>query len=239
MAARKKKTIEKHEPRFRRPRVWSNRQLKRFAKFFQGDVVNVSAGDDVDKEGAHYKDYFTNAISYSLTNYGGASYRGFQARPNEIQLDLTADVPEKLRGKHDVVFNHTTLEHIFEVRTAFHTICALSKDIVILIVPFLQVQHENEGYQDFWRFTPTCLRRMFDEEGFTVLYEAANNTFNTSVYLFIIASRTPERWTGILPAYKPLGPIGTSCGSVPSLKVILSLFADWIRARLKRRAAQK
>ena len=41
------------------------------------------------------------------------------------------------------MFNHTTLEHIFEVNTAFDNMCAMSNDVVILVLPFAQVQHET------------------------------------------------------------------------------------------------
>ena len=123
--------------KFRLPRLWSNAEIRKFAPLFQGDVVNVSAWKDVDKEGRKYRDYFTKARSYSITNYN-ADARGLQGVDGEIFLDLTAPLPAELKGKFDVVFNHTCLEHIFEVEKAFENLCLMSSDVVITVVPFLQ-----------------------------------------------------------------------------------------------------
>lgn len=62
--------------KFRIPRIWSNRELKKFAKLFRGTVVNVSGWKDNDKEGANYREYFINASEYWITNYKSEA-RGF------------------------------------------------------------------------------------------------------------------------------------------------------------------
>lgn len=219
------------DQRYRNPRIWSNEELKQIANLFTGDVVNVSAGDDVDKQGSTYSEYFLNASSYTITNFGGATYRGFQCRQNEIELDLTINLPEDLKGKYDVVFNHTTLEHIFDVHKAFHNLCELSHDIVILVIPFCQIQHENEGYLDYWRFTPTCVRKLFRNEGLEVIYEAANDIFNTSVYLFFVASKLPQKWTGHLPACKSIDVAGSWVGQTVSISSAFQLLIQSFRAK--------
>jgi len=165
----------------------------------------VSAWDDRDKEGGHYKDYFVNASSYSYTNYRG--YKGFQGQENEYLLDLTTDLPENLRQRFDVVFNHTTLEHIFDIGKACSNLCAISRDIVIVVVPFAQVQHETDDWKDFWRLTPTCLRRLLGQNGLTVVYEVESPHRNSGVYLLAVGSRHPERWEERLP---PRGPISVA-----------------------------
>lgn len=175
----------------RLPRLWSNRELARFAAWFPGAVVNVSAWKDEDKAGRHYRDYFTAATSYTLTNYQ-PEMRGFQGTPGEIFLDLTAPLEPNLVRGFDVVFNHTTLEHVYEVQTAFRNLCALSRDVVIVVAPFLQPYHGTYG--DYWRFTPLALRRMFTEVGFTPLYLSFNSHRAAAVYLFAIASSQPDRW---------------------------------------------
>jgi hypothetical protein len=48
------------------------------AHFFTGNVCNVSAWRDQDKQGGTYKEYFSNAKSYSVTNYHDSEARGFQ-----------------------------------------------------------------------------------------------------------------------------------------------------------------
>lgn len=196
--------------KFRLPRIWSNRVLRELGGLFEGDVVNVSAWDDRDKEGGFYRDYFPRASSYHLTNFSGT--RGFAGRPNEHLVDLTGELPEDLRRRFDVALNHTTLEHIYEVRVAFRNLCDLSRDIVIVVVPFAQMQHESESYQDFWRFTPTCLRRMFAENGMEVVYEAESDTRRAAVYLAAVGARHPERWHD-LPEHRSLHDSGAWIGA--------------------------
>lgn len=176
---------------FRLPRVWSNRELDKYAHLFKGDIVNVSGWKDIDKEGKRYRDYFFNASSYTITNYK-AEARGFQGYRDEIFLDLEQELPKKLYQRFDVAFNHTTLEHIFNIQTAFANVCNLSKDIVILVLPFLQQYHSSYG--DYWRFTPLAIRRMFQDNGFGVIFQSYNSNKMSSVYVFTIASRNPEKW---------------------------------------------
>jgi len=102
----------------RLPRLWSNRELEKYAHLFQGKVVNVSGWKDIDKDGRYYRDYFIGADSYTITNYKSEA-RGFQGIEGELFLDLEEDLPENLISEFDVVFNHTTLEHIYEARKAF------------------------------------------------------------------------------------------------------------------------
>lgn len=183
--------------RFRLPRIWSNGELNKLAYLFHGDIVNISAWKDEDKQGGKYRDYFVNAKTYSITNYPGV--RGYAGRDGEIFLDLEADLPDELKLKFDLCYNHTTLEHIFDMKTAFASICDMSRDAVILVLPFSQQQHENESYKDYWRFTPTAIRALFMANGFTVVYESQNDHRNAAIYLFVMASRHPEKWVELLP----------------------------------------
>ena len=192
-------------------RHWSNREIRRIADHFRGEMVNVSAWDDRDKQGGHYRDYFSHCASYSLTNFPG--YRGFAGRPGEIELDLTTDLPADLVSRFDVVFNHTTLEHIFEVRKAFANLCRMSRDAVIVVVPFSQVQHESGDWGDFWRFTPTCLRALFAENGLEVVYEAESPHKNSAIYLLFVGSRHPTRYQAVLPRYRKVATAGSWMGA--------------------------
>ena len=132
--------------RFRLARSWSNDELRRIAPLCAGDVANVSGWEDRDKEGRLYRSYFTGAASYTLTNFPGE--RGFAGREGELLLDLGGELPPALEQRFEVVFNHTTLEHIFEVRRAFANLCRLSRDLVIVVVPFAQEQHETASFGD-------------------------------------------------------------------------------------------
>jgi hypothetical protein len=182
---------------FRITWIWSNREIRRLAPLFTGDIVNVSAWDDRDKEGGYYKEYFSNASGYYCTNYSGD--RGYQQKENEFLVDLTKDVPEGLERRFDVVFNHTILEHIFEVRTAFKNLCEMTRDIAIVIVPFSQAQHEKESYKDYWRFTPSCIRELFKKNGLEVVYEAESKHKKAAIYLLFVASRNPQKWKEQMP----------------------------------------
>jgi len=181
--------------KFRRARIWSNTELARFAPLYRGSVVNVSGWRDQDKEGRLYREYFSGCSEYAISNYRSEAC-GFQGDlENEFFLDLEEPLPMDMAGGFDVVFNHTTLEHVFEVRRAFANLCALSRDTVITVTPFLQQQHEAFG--DFWRFTPLTLRRMIRAEGLHPVYMSWNDDANCSVYVFSIASRHPDRWERI------------------------------------------
>lgn len=178
-------------------RIWSNRELMKFSHLFTGDVLNVSGWKDEDSEGGYYKQYFLKAKSYSISNYK-SEIKGLQGFNNEFYLDLEDNLLEGLVKKWDVVFNHTTLEHIYNFNKAFKNMCLLSKDIVIIVVPFLQQMHGEYG--DYWRFSPLAVKQLFDENHLSLVYLSFNNTPKHSVYIFSIASRNPEKWKSI---YKP------------------------------------
>jgi len=191
-------------------RIWSNQEIKKLAPLFTGDVVNVSAWDDRDKQGEYYKDYFSKASGYYYTNHPGI--RGYQKKENEYLLDLTDNLPAELQGRFDVVFNHTTFEHIFEVRKAFKNFCDMTRDVAIVVVPFSQLQHETESWKDYWRFTPSCIREMFQENGLEVIYEAESKYKRAAVYLLLVGSRHPERWKDQMPKFKPIEKAGKWIG---------------------------
>ncbi len=179
----------------RLPRIWSNIELKKFAHLFHGDVANVSGWKDYDKEGNHYKDYFKNAETYTITNYK-TEFCGYQGFNNEIFLDLSKKLPNEYTNKWDVIFSHTVLEHIFNVETAFSNICKMTKDIVILIVPFLQQMHSH--YDDYWRFSPLAIKKLFEQNGMSLLYLNFNEHKNASVYIFSIATKKFTKWENII-----------------------------------------
>ena len=165
-------------------RIWSNQELRKIASSFKGDIINVSAWKDEDKEGGHYKDYFSSARSYTITNCSKDKYRGLQN--NEIDLDLEGDIPEELIGNFDVVFNHTTLEHLFDFNKAFRNLCSLTKESLILVVPWNQEYHEasDKSYLDYWRFSEEAVKKMFKVENFNIKYISTNGE-----YIFVYASR--------------------------------------------------
>ena len=141
-----------------------------------------------------------------ISNLGKGAL-GTSGAEDEIHLDLAAELPDNLRAKFDVVFNHTTLEHIYEVHTAIANLCALTRDIVILVVPFSQKVHFDwaEGtFLDYWRFTPFALQALFREHGLEMVYWSSNENPVYPQYLFVIASRQPEKWKPKFPSLKPI-----------------------------------
>ena len=63
----------------------------------------------------------------------------------------------------DVVFNHTTLEHIYDIRKAVANLCAMSRDAVVLVVPFMQASHATDVTADYWRLTAQALRKLLED----------------------------------------------------------------------------
>ena len=190
-----------------RPRNWSNAELMKFAPLYDGDVINVSGWRDEDKTGSSYRNYFTSARSYTVSNFVGE--RGVQGQTGEIELDLEGEVPADLRGHYQVVFNHTTLEHIYDIRKALANLCALSGDTVILVTPFIQPVHMEPGsYGDYWRPSPMAMERMLADNGFEVLCQSSNDNAWYIIYVFTLASREPERWRTKIPFRKSAADLG-------------------------------
>lgn len=183
-----------------RPRHWSNRELRKLGAKLGGNVINVSGWRDEDKDGGKYRDYFPSATAYTVSNYYGA--KGMDNGVKEVFLDLEAPLPTDMQGQYDVVFNHTVLEHVFEIRTAVKNLCALSRDAVLLVTPFLQHVHDlDESFGDYWRPTPQCLVRMLKENGMEVVYQSCNDTPWSIVYVVTLATRQSGKFAGQLGSF--------------------------------------
>lgn len=181
----------RHESFFGAARRWSNSELARIGDLFDSPVVNVSAWADSDKEGRNYKDYFPPGTDYFISNFG-TSQGQLQGRNDEFYLDLEADLPSEQVGRFATVFNHTTLEHIWDFRKAFANMCAMSSDAVIIVVPWLQPLHSDYG--DYWRFSPQAVVRLFEEQSMRVVHLDWNRDPRQSVYVLAVGVRDPERW---------------------------------------------
>ncbi len=84
-----------------------------------------------------------------------ARIRGTTARPIPSFLDLEAPLPDNMRGICDLAWTHTVPEHVGDVETAFRNLGALTRDAVLVVVPWIQDEHYAPGlYGDFWRFAP-------------------------------------------------------------------------------------
>lgn len=198
----KKRDLSKYDPKFRRARIWSNIELKKITPIFTGDVINVSGWADEDKEGKTYKEYFKRARSYTISNLGGGAQKGKEKTlKDSIDIDLNQPLDSKYHQKFDVVFNHTVLEHVFNIFKAVENLCSLSRDIIITVVPFMQLVHlePEENYLDYWRFTPYCLDSLFSIHNYKTLLIKGLNIEKTSVYYLHICSKKPKKWIKQFP----------------------------------------
>ncbi len=196
----------------RLPRLWSNSVLRQIAPLFSGDAINVSGWDDRDKEGGRYRDYFISVDRYHVSNHAGERGLEDDGGVTDFAIDLEGPLADELVGRFDVVYNHTTLEHILNVSTAIDNLCRMTRDAVIVVVPFAQHLHYNESWGDYWRFTPMALRRLFEQNGLQVVFEAASPAPKAGVYLLLVASRAPEKWRGKFPAWEPVERLGDWIG---------------------------
>jgi hypothetical protein len=161
--------------------------IARVAAPVTGDVVHVSAWRDEDKSGRRYREYFPLARSYTTTNVGG--HRG-EGGDDDVHLDLAGPLEEHLEGAFDLVFNHTTLEHIHDVRAAIDNLFAMSRSELLLVVPFMQVEHwESPSFGDYWRFTEHGLMQACLDHGFEVLSLTSNHNPVWPIYYCLHARR--------------------------------------------------
>lgn len=185
--------------KFRLPRRWSNAELRKLAPLFTGEVINVSGWDDRDKEGGFYRQYFSSATAYYISNFRGSRGLEDAADKTDFEIDLEKPLPPYLHNRFDVVFNHTTLEHIFDIFKAFENLCLMSRDVVLVVVPFTQQVHTSPSYSDYWRFTPYALDALFAKNQLTTVYRSANKHRNSSNYVIAVGAKNPSKWIPVMP----------------------------------------
>jgi hypothetical protein len=208
----------RHKGFARIPRVWSNAELRRIGPLLSGSVLNCSGWCDEDKGGGFYRDYFPDATDYHVSMPELRAYRGdrpgVERRP-DVLIDLEAGIADRgLDGRYDVVFSHTVLEHVFDFFAAFRVLCQLSRDAVVVVVPWCQRVHEstdaNDTYFDFWRFSPRAIQRLFDQNGLAMIYLNGNEHRHSSTYYLSVGSRCPERHQDIATLNPAIVPDGSA-----------------------------
>ncbi len=187
----RKKVIKSDHCRF-----YSNQILRQYCQAFTGDIINVSGWQDSDKQGNFYRNYYKSYSKYTISNIYGVNGmpENISSEIDSIFLDLNNPIPKTLKSRYDVVFTHTVLEHIYDTQQALENLAALSKDVVITVMPFSQSVHYTNSYSDFVRLTPYYLKKFFEEKGFTVLLSTANENPYYTVYIIFIVSKFPERY---------------------------------------------
>jgi hypothetical protein len=89
----------------------------------------------------------------------------------------------------------------------------MSRDIVIVVVPFAQVEHDTDSFGDFWRFAPGALRRLFADNGMSVVYEAESPDSNAGIYLLFVGTRDAARWQPLMPQPATVSEVGHWIGA--------------------------
>jgi hypothetical protein len=191
----KKISILRYDPKFRRARYWTNLELENLAKYFSGDIINVSGWADEDKFGKTYEEYFVNKKSYTISNWKGGPQKGKNIEIyNSIEIDLEKPIQEKYIQAFDCVLCHTVFEHLFDIFQATENLCRMSRDVICLIVPFVQCVHACHDYSDYWRFTPYGIEKLFNSKGFEVIYRNGVDIPGTSIYYLYVFSKYPKRY---------------------------------------------
>lgn len=180
-----------------RPREFSNAILKYYGHLFTESVVNVSGWRDGDFEGGTYASYFPNAKSYHISN-APTKMKGVGSIENEIEIDLSKPIPETLKKKYGVVFNHTTIEHIFDIDTAIKNLCDLSTDVVIMVAPTLQHIHYNKGYGDYNRLTPMGIVKYLEKNGLETIVLQSNEQQFSPIFCFALAVHKDSKYKGMI-----------------------------------------
>jgi len=151
----------KHEIlRFKSNRYISNKLLKNFCKLADGNVLNIGSGNDNDKTGDFYKNYFKKCKSYTTLEY------------EEGQSDLVADIqnmPIVKDNSFDFIFCIWVLEHVENLDLALKEINRiLRKSGKFLFTVPLNVSYH--GYpQDYWRFSSEDIKEMLKKNNFEIL----------------------------------------------------------------------
>jgi len=199
------------------PRAWTNRELQKIGTLLSGSILNCSGWCDEDKQGRCYRDYFPRATEYHVSMREIRVYEGkdksIRKQP-DVAIDLERALSPSLEGCYDVVICHTVLEHVFDIFTAFRNLAALSRDIVIVAVPWCQRVHEsslqNDSYYDYWRISPSALKELFGRNGLSLIYINGNWDFHASTYYLAVGSKQPDSHKDIMHLSPPCIPNGSN-----------------------------
>jgi len=105
----------------------------------------------------------------------------------------------------------------------------MTRDVLVIVLPFLQPYHSPYG--DYWRFSPLAVDRMCKDNQMSLLYCSFNEHWFSSVYLFAIAAKHPERWKQHFPAEpgvkSPITGRRAGWSAIPSLRVLLKKPGTW------------
>ncbi len=170
-------------------RTFSNFCLKRILTFLDvNSVLNVSGWDDGDKEGGRYSDYFSQKVKKYEVSHFENDYLRSDTDLSKMVINLE-DENYQAGEKFELVFSHTVLEHIFDQQNAFKIMCSLSEKYVVGVVPMINVLHWEKTYEDYWRFTPHGIRKLFENNGFKLVHLEIGPTLSISQYIVFVGAK--------------------------------------------------
>ncbi len=136
-------------------RAQSNKILRDWCADITGAVLSIGSGGDIDKQGGHYRCYFSSASLYVTSD----------VRPS-MGCDLVVDARD-MNGiesaAFDAVFCSGVLEHVDDCFAAVREVFRVLKSggVFLVGVPFNQPLHRAP--EDFWRFTEFGLRHLLND----------------------------------------------------------------------------
>lgn len=157
----------------------SNAWLRDHCKDIEGDILSIGSGNDDDREGGHYRDYFPRASSYTTSE----PFREFNC---DLLLDVR-NMPEIKDETYDGIYCSGVLEHVDDFHAGLNEMTRILKPggFLMLGLPFRQQIH-MEPY-DFWRFTEHGIRFMLKDAyeilEMTGIDARGNNAFPASYWV--------------------------------------------------------
>ena len=137
----------------------SNALLRQWAAEVTGHVLSIGSGTDEDKQGGHYRDYFSKAESYTTSEPGPSPHCDRVLDVRELEIDGQSV---------DAILCFGVLEHVDYVQEATDSCYRALKHGGLFLAGFPFNQPQHRAPQDFWRFTEFgirfLLRRLFDIE---------------------------------------------------------------------------
>jgi SAM-dependent methyltransferase len=133
----------------------SNAWLRVVCKDITGDVLSVGSGDNLDRDGHSYREYFPSAKSFT------SSETLESRRKVDLILDVRKmDLPDEC---YDCIFCCGVLEHIDELHSALNEMYRVLKKGGYLIVGFPFWQRIHKAPSDYWRFTEDGARHLLKD----------------------------------------------------------------------------
>ena len=118
-------------------------------------------------------DDFFNKIGCEAEYFDYKKIRG-----DEIVVDLNQPIPESYHGNYDCVIDTGTLEHCFNVSTAFINMCKLAKSDNGVILTAAPMNKMNHG---FWNFSPCLYADFIEQNNFILLFLGAYCVENAEI----------------------------------------------------------